>query len=88
MDGFQRETVRQIRVRIEYPDGSSRTVDIERPEQVSALVFDETAVLDTDLAAFDVSETDWTRNPTMMIYTRDATTDSGIPCGAADDNHR
>ncbi|WP_216917956.1 hypothetical protein [Nocardia noduli] len=83
MDGFERGVVTRISVEIEYPDGSVEITEISDPGHVSAVVFDESAVIATDLCAFNVSESDWRANPAMMVHT-DAGA-AGIPLGAHND---
>ncbi|WP_216917156.1 hypothetical protein [Nocardia noduli] len=83
MDGFERGVVRRISIEIEFPDGSIGTTEISDPGQLSAIVFDESAVLATDLCAFNVSESDWRANPAMMVHTESGA--AGIPLGAHND---
>lgn len=83
MEGFERGVVGRISIEIEYPDGSIESTEISDPDRVSATVFDESAVIETDLCAHDVSESDWHVDPAMMIYT-DAGS-AGIPFGAHND---
>ncbi|WP_405178944.1 hypothetical protein OG225_34080 [Nocardia sp. NBC_01377] len=59
MDGFERGVIRRISVEIEYPDGSITATEIPFPAEVSEIAFDESAVIATDLCAFNVSESDW-----------------------------
>lgn len=79
MSTFQRGVVKRIAVEIEYPDGSTKSTEIENPEQVSAIAFSEATIQDTDLGAYNVSESDWKENPAMMVYSNSSVSQRPLP---------
>ena len=81
MADFQRGVVKKITFEIEYPDGSQKTLVLDDFRGLSFIAFDAASVREGDLAQFEVSETDWTQNPAMMVYDRaeDGPGVEGIP---------
>ncbi len=68
MSAFQRGTVVKATVEIEYPDGSRKVTEIDRPHDVGSIVLDEEKIPPGDQGLFNVSEEDWKQNPSMVIY--------------------
>jgi hypothetical protein len=78
MAAFQRGKLTKVTFEIEYPDGSTKVSELEDPESVKRLSFDEAYVDDGDQQTFNASEADWKQNPAMIIY-RETGGGGGIP---------
>jgi hypothetical protein len=82
---YQRGVVKRVTFEIEYPDGSSKTAELEDSEGLVLIAFDESHVEAEDLPSFNVSDTEWKQNPAMVVYKRGAisaeaaATPKGIP---------
>jgi hypothetical protein len=69
MSSYQRGAVKKITLHIEYPDGSTKTLEVKDPEKIDKLVFDSAEVPDEHRQKFDVSTDDWKANPAVVaIY--------------------
>jgi hypothetical protein len=68
MSDLQRGKVVGITFAIEYPDGSRKVTEVENPEDVKSIAFDQESIAPGDEGRFNVSETDWKQNPSMIIY--------------------
>ena len=68
MSEFLRGTVVKLTFEIEYPDGSRKVAELDSPEKVSSIAFDSTSVSAGDAELFNVSESDWKQNPSMIVY--------------------
>jgi hypothetical protein len=75
---FKRGSVVRVTVEIEYPDGSRKVADLPEPGSLSTIVLDPAQVPADDQPRFNVSETDWKQNPSMMLYP-EMRGDQGIP---------
>lgn len=82
MSDFSRGIVKKVTFEIDYPDGSRKVAELDDPQDVGLIVFDSKDVPAEDLGLFDVSESDWKQNPSMIVYLRrseDGTRVAGIP---------
>lgn len=71
MGDFQRGKVTKVTFEIEYPDGSTKTSDLDNPGDVEKIVFSNDHMADDeDAGRFNVSEEDWKQNPTMLLYSK------------------
>lgn len=68
MATYERGTVTKISFEITYPDGSTKTSDVDDPSNVKKIVFSDDDVADGDVETFNVSTDDWKQNPSMMLY--------------------
>lgn len=68
MSGFLRGVVKRITFEIEYPDGSKKVADVPDPEALAMIVFHASRVPTGDASLFDVSESDWKLNPSVLVY--------------------
>lgn len=83
MTNFARGVVKKATFEIEYPDGSRKTAELDAPGEVGVIVLDESRIPAEDAHLFNVSESDWKENPSMIVYPRPSEGDeldpSGIP---------
>jgi hypothetical protein len=80
MSDHQRGKVVKATFEIEYPDGSTKVSEIDNPQDVGYIAFDEAHIRENDRGRYNVSESDWKENPAMMIYARGAdVAELGIP---------
>lgn len=73
MSEFQRGTLVKATFEIEYPDGSRKTAELDVPKDVGSIILDSELVPAGDEGLFDVSESDWKQNPSMIIYPKTGT---------------
>jgi hypothetical protein len=78
MSDFQRGAVVKATFEIEYPDGSRKVTELDNPQDVGSVVFDAASVPAGDEGLFNVSESDWKQNPSMIIYPKTSGAE-GIP---------
>jgi len=70
MSNFSRGVVKKVTFEIEYPDGSRTVKDLGKPEDVGLIIFDESSLAADDTGLFNVSESDWKQNPSMIVFPR------------------
>jgi len=73
MSDFLRGTVKRVTFEIEYPDGSRKVADVPDPEGLAMIIFDASRAPTGDASLFDVSESDWKLNPSVLVYPKRTT---------------
>jgi len=63
----QRGKVTQVVFSIEYPDGSTKTSTYVPQAELRAVLLDQAYMTDEMKGLFEVSATDWRKNPAMII---------------------
>ncbi|MFF9914767.1 hypothetical protein [Streptomyces sp. NPDC013457] len=80
MSEFERGAVRRATFEVEYPDGTVKVAEIDRPQDVASILFDAGHIPEEDADTFNVSGTDWKQNPAMLVYLKDGKR-SALPSG-------
>ncbi len=77
MGTFQRGVVKSITFEVEYPDGSKKTAQVDNPQEISSIAFEDATMGEDELKLFHVSDSDWKENPAMVLRLRSG--GGGIP---------
>jgi hypothetical protein len=72
MGTFQRGTVKKATFHIEYPDGSTKTLDLNDLAGVHTISIGDSALQAEHADLLNVSETEWRQNPALLVHKRDA----------------
>ena len=67
MGEFVRGTVKKATFVIEYPDGRSKIYEVEDPHTVRAILFHPDELSEDELPNFNISDSEWEENPTMVV---------------------